>query len=291
MVNPPYADSDFSIHRPYWTKSGSPKVAKQPDYGVWDYRALPIFDGQAIVVRNANFVRQYIAEGIGAGGTYTISGYFKRHWGQSPGIPRFEIDHMRSGQMLSRLINQTFERVPNDYTVVRFAAAFTLPSNFQEGDYLDIKISGGDSNWVQCDGVQLVEGNLPCIYDPEITAYEAKRKTEVFTEPLWQGALYPLDTHTIYPMLPIPQCKTGWVLEWSRYVPGDGAYNLQYSYSYVPKASIIRNPGASRSFQIPRDINQSFWKYLYIYEDRIVGHANNNGQYSNGVVLRAVYEY
>lgn len=292
MINPPYASSDFSIHRPYWTKSGSPKVAKKPDYGVMDYRALPIFDSQAIVVRNANFIRQYVAEGIGAVGTYTISGFFKRHWGQSPGIPRFEIDHMRSGQMLSRLINQTFERVPNDYTVVRFAAAFTLPSNFQEGDYLDIKISGGDSNWVQCDGVQLVEGNLPCIYDPEITAYEAKRATEIFTEPLWLGALYPLGTHTIYPMLPITQCKTGWILRWQAYNRGDGTVvNSDFHYVQIPKIHVINNNGAGVRFVLARGGVGTIGKYVYVYDDRIVGHDSNNTGDNHNLVLTGVFEY
>src|SRR5690606_30825226 len=100
-------------------------------------------------------------------------------------------------------------------------------------------------------------------------------KISSFDNPLWTGALYPLDIHTIVPSKKITDCLTGWVLEWSRYVPGTGESNVQFSYSYVPKAAVIRNPGASRSFQIPRDINQAFWKYLYIYEDRIVGHANN----------------
>ncbi|WP_337970281.1 siphovirus ReqiPepy6 Gp37-like family protein, partial [Virgibacillus salexigens] len=92
----------------FWTKSGSPKVAVV--LGPSDRSALPIFGEQAIVVRDANFVRQILWDGIAAGMTFTATGYFKRqHNVVGGGTPRFEIDHLDAGgNFKARLTNTIF---------------------------------------------------------------------------------------------------------------------------------------------------------------------------------------
>src|SRR5690606_10353093 len=124
------------------------------------------------------------------------------------GIPRFEVDHMRSGVLVRRLFNRTYDRVPDDYREVRFATSFNVPSDFKPGDYLYIKITGGDDNWVQCDGVQLVKGNTPTIYYPNNDLYQEIEKIKE-QRILWAGVLYLLNTHTVVPDKRITDCKNG----------------------------------------------------------------------------------
>ncbi|MFA8439292.1 phage tail spike protein [Pueribacillus sp. YX66] len=287
MINPANTENvDYHIQKPYWRKSGSPKVARVPEYGNPDFRATPIFDEQAIVVRNANYVRQYIEEGIGAGGTYTISGYFKRHWGQAAGIPRFEVDYIHQGQLHTRLINHSYSRVPNDYTPIRFATNFTIPTNFQPGDYLDVKVSGGDNNWVQADGIQLVKSPSPTVYNPETTAYLALKQGGQIS--LWIGERYPTDTQTIYPLTPLSQCRSGWLIKWQAYEPGQGSLNHNYQYpTFIPKSHIFTHNGAGIKCVLGRGSTVIF-KYLYVYDDRIVGHADNGTNPHNRLAMTEV---
>src|SRR5699024_1149055 len=90
-----------------WERVRNPKVSITfaPDH----IDALAIFGDKAIVVRNSNYVRQYIYEGVGAGSVYTVSGHFKRQWKANPGIPRIEIWHVAmNGDRLTRIINSSF---------------------------------------------------------------------------------------------------------------------------------------------------------------------------------------
>src|SRR5690606_37316986 len=141
----------------HWEFYGNPKIAIE--YQPHNFRALPIFGKKAMVVRDAHFCRQQLWEGVAAEQTYTISAFFKRQWNVPGGRPRFEVDYMkhRDGNITRhRLINQIFDPVPSDYSVVRHSATFTIPSEFDfaHADYIEVKISGGDANWVQVDGVQ-----------------------------------------------------------------------------------------------------------------------------------------
>src|SRR5690606_2118229 len=58
----------------------------------------------------------------------------------------------------------------------------------------------------------------PFIFDMSKAKFTGSVEIDSFNDVLWQGALYPLDTHTIVPTKKITDCLTGWVLEWSRYV-------------------------------------------------------------------------
>ncbi|MFP3360588.1 hypothetical protein R0K17_25060, partial [Planococcus sp. SIMBA_143] len=88
---------------------------------------------------------------IAGGMTFTASGSFKRqHNVVAGGKPRFEIDHLdAAGGFKARLTNTIFPAVPDDYTEVRHSLTFTVPDDFEEGDSLDFKISGGNNEWVQ----------------------------------------------------------------------------------------------------------------------------------------------
>lgn len=283
----------------YWIPTGKPKVAIQfaPDMP----QALPMFGRQAIVLLNAQYVSQYVSEGIGAGGIYTLSAYFKRQWKcTSGGTPYLEVWHVNGyGVRISRIAKQIFDPVPSDYSIVRRAVTFTVPTNFAVDDQLEVIVSNGerDNKWIQCDGVQLVEGSIPAFYQSEDSIWELTRGyyNPINRQPiLWAGALYPKDSQTIRPAKSIHDCRNGWVLEWESYSKGSGVNGRQFDHTHIPKQYVAMNSGKSYSCML--SYNDTYgdspvFKYLYIFHDRIVGHVQNEEGNNAYKVLVAVYEY
>ncbi|WP_239544118.1 siphovirus ReqiPepy6 Gp37-like family protein [Virgibacillus halotolerans] len=309
MMQPGYTGADSIEHNwvdidktvdDKWSVTGNPKIVTQ--FAPEDAKALAIHGNRAIAVKDANFVRQYIYEGVGGGAKFTISGFFKRQWNQPPGKPRFEVDVIDASGGRTRLINEIFETVPTDYSVVRRSATFTVPSNFEIGGSLDVKLSGGDSNWVHCDGIQMVEGDNPTVYQPEDSIWEvAKDNYKVRGEHrvLWaDGAVYLLASHTLYPEKPLQYCKNGWILEWSNYNPGVGATDTDWQYTYVAKNTSVdaTSSNGARVYLRSGNTNEVL-KYFIIRGggDRITGHDNNgklmNGNDNRNMALRTIYEW
>lgn len=283
----PYEDSP-------WEKSGNPKVSVSFSPDTKD--SLAIFGDKAIIVRNANYVRQYVyGNGIGAGSLYTVSGHFKRQWETTGGIPRIEIWHRNNGSREERIVNSTFDAVKDDYSISRHATTFRVPSNFGAQDELEVIISGGNSDWVQCDGVQMVEGDKPSQYQPEDSIWEVTKgnyRPIKETRILWSGERYPTANQTITPSKTLTECINGWVIQWSGYTVGEGAQYRRFHYTYIPKEHAIYDSGESISLRIPyTDATGASQKYLYVYDDHIEGYSgNNSGNSARSAVVR-VFEY
>ncbi|GGB56893.1 hypothetical protein GCM10011409_38080 [Lentibacillus populi] len=281
----------------FWEKYGSPMVAIQ--WNPADKNALAIYGEQAVCVRNSHFVRQHIYEGVGGNETYTLSGFFKRQWNVNPGgTPRFEVDHIswddQGNSTRNRLLNEVFAPVPNDYSVVRHSVTFTVPSSFKRGDELELKISGGNTEWVQCDGIQLVEGNVASVYDPEDSVWQVTKgvyRPSTDLHLLWVGAQYVNSSQTITPLKKLSDCKNGWILAWSDYSGGANDYN--WVYSHIPKAHIDGNHGG-QGILVPTPHMENVAvnaKYIYVSDTHITGHAENQHAPLNNVALREIYEY
>src|SRR5690625_31104 len=274
-----------------WERVGKPKVATTfaPD----SLNATPIFGDQAAVVRNANYYRQYIYDGVAAGSTFTVSGHFKRQWNQSPGIPRVEIWHvLMDGSRDSKIVNSTFDRVKNNYSVDLRATTFTVPSSFVEGDQLEVIISGGDSNWVQCDGVQMGEGTRPGNYAHEDSLWMFLRgtyKPQYPMELLWSGTRYPTESQTVKPDKNLHECMNGWVVVWSSYSSGS-AEDKRFTFTYIPKGFTNYN-GSSISLALPTTAGNTAQKYIYVDHESITGHSTNNSGNASNIVMRAVFEW
>ncbi|GGB41790.1 hypothetical protein GCM10011409_19180 [Lentibacillus populi] len=279
----------------FWEKSGNPRVAIQwsPD----NAKALAIYGQQAICVRNAHFVRQRIYEGIGGDKMYTLSGFFKRQWNVvGGGQPRFEVDYIawdnNGNSTRTRLLNEIFAPVPDDYSVVRHSVTFTVPTSFKRGDELDLKISGGNTEWVQCDGVQLVEGIMPRVYQPEDSVWEMyKGYYPVINQQktLWAGAIYLNASHVITPEKPLKDCTNGWILKWSNYVIGNGPTDTDWQFTYIPK-SVAYDSGGHRTYLRSGNETEVF-KYYYISNTKITGHNNNGNGVNRNMCLREVLEF
>lgn len=93
---------------------------------------------------------------------------------------------------------------------------------------------------------------------------------------LWSGGYYMTAGHEIELAERVRDQLTGIVLVWSEYVDG-AAKDQTFVSHFVPKQVIARHPGAGHSFNMMTS-NLAYFatKYLYIRDDGITGHANNN---------------
>jgi hypothetical protein len=120
---------------------------------------------------------------------------------------------------------------------------------------------------------------------------------------LWSGNLYMNASHTVTPSKPLSACRSGWILLWSDYDADSGTTNDgDFVTTTIPRVTPTGGTWGGKSFycEIPRYIGSNtedittesrIIKMIYIYDDKIVGHAANNKSVRTDVVLRAVYEF
>lgn len=127
------------------------------------------------------------------------------------------------------------------------------------------------------------------------TIHDAKRK------PLWTGSYYMTEGHTATPSKKLSQCEHGWMLLWSDYDPDTSTVNnSDFCTTMIPNRNWTGGTwnGASYYCDIPRysagtatDSESRVIKILNVYDNKLVGNANNNAAPRNDVILRAVYEF
>ena len=119
-------------------------------------------------------------------------------------------------------------------------------------------------------------------------------------ERLWSGSIYVAngDTQNVVPSKPLSKCRNGWMLLWSDYnADTSTANNSDGCVTIIPKRNYLGSNWSGQSFiaVVPYNISDSAdditSKRLYIYDDKITGHAANKIDPRNDVVLRAVYEF
>ncbi|KGX88033.1 phage tail spike protein [Pontibacillus litoralis] len=272
---------------------GDPRVAAVLAPDVAD--AHPMLGAQSIVVKSGNFVQQLVT-GISPSTTYTLSGFFKRQWKvMSGGIPSFTVWHANAfGAKMTRIKVGKFSKVPNDYSVVRHSMTFKTPSNFATDDTLMVVVWADTDRWVQCDGVQLVEGRYPSAYSHEDSIwdtlkgdYPIRSKKQI----LWSGSVYLTDVANIKPDKNIHDCENGWILEWAR-----TGRNVAVQHTIIPKMAIQRGMDSihdifTSSFS-GSNVNVT-GKIINASYNKLTGNAmnDNGGNNSNSIQLRAVYEF
>ncbi len=114
---------------------------------------------------------------------------------------------------------------------------------------------------------------------------------------LWTGGLYMTETHIISFAEPASKQPSGIVLVFSEYVDG-AVKNASFSSFFIHKNLIAKHSGVGHCFTMCTSKLDFFaTKYLYIRDDGITGHANNNliatgacgiSQTNNRFVLRYV---
>lgn len=127
------------------------------------------------------------------------------------------------------------------------------------------------------------------------TIHDAKRK------PLWTGSYYMTAGHTATPSKKLSECEHGWMLLWSDYDPNTSTVNnTDFCTTMIPNRNWAGGTwnGAAYYCDVPRytagtatDSESRIIKVLNVYDNKLVGTANNNAAPRNDVILRAVYEF
>lgn len=93
---------------------------------------------------------------------------------------------------------------------------------------------------------------------------------------LWSGAFYMQASHTIALSSKISEQVNGIVLVFSRYTEST-VRDYNFNSFFVSKEFVALKPGAGNMFLLGTDglFTAMGAKYLYIHDDKIVGHANN----------------
>lgn len=92
---------------------------------------------------------------------------------------------------------------------------------------------------------------------------------------LWTGALYMQASHTINLSETISSQQNGIVLVFSYYADGAAQDNNFHSF-FISKHTVLAKGGSGHTFNMcTANLNDYCSKYLYIHDNRIVGHDNN----------------
>jgi hypothetical protein len=105
---------------------------------------------------------------------------------------------------------------------------------------------------------------------------------------LWEGESYPSENQTVTPSKTLSQCKTGWILRWQKYTMGVGKDDSNFYYTHIPK---IHGNGLGIRLVMPASISAIITKYIYVYNDRIVGASGNDTGGREEKALTGVFEY
>lgn len=92
---------------------------------------------------------------------------------------------------------------------------------------------------------------------------------------LWEGGRYMTADHTNALAEPVSKQRSGIVLVFSEYIDG-ATSDTAFHEMFIPKTMVAKHPGKGHCFQLSSsNLDHFATKYLYISDDKIVGHANN----------------
>lgn len=93
---------------------------------------------------------------------------------------------------------------------------------------------------------------------------------------LWEGGRYMTADHTNALAEPVSKQRSGIVLVFSEYID-DATSDTAFHERFIPKTMVAKHPGKGHCFQLSSsNLDHFATKYLYISDDKIVGHSNNN---------------
>lgn len=114
--------------------------------------------------------------------------------------------------------------------------------------------------------------------------YEDDKKINI----LWQGNSVAGSGFNITPSKKLSDCKNGWLLAFK--LAGN---SNNYNYQHIPKEHVSLTSGTDRGVKcvlgsLGGTIVQ---KYMYIYDDKIIGHSSNSSTENEKMELFSVAEY
>lgn len=139
-----------------------------------------IFGRSSLIANSSNYMSNDFTVLV-AGNTYTLSAFFRRTEIGTGGIPQMKVSVVKQTD-LSAVWSQTYTAsaaVPTDYSIVRHAMTFTLPTTYKlgfgpdadpNGYYFRFQVQSSNGNWVEVDGLQIVDGTNPTTFISEDVA-------------------------------------------------------------------------------------------------------------------------
>lgn len=192
--------------------------------------------------------------------------------------------------------------IPDELTPQRIRVQSTADASlsseehpFQIGDTAGLNIvmdnneimarnNGATSDlYVQTDGGNVYVGNA----QSDITV-RGRLRLPANHKVFWTGASFFSETASIALSEPVTTQPNGICLQWSRY-SGGAVQNDTYGYTWIPKFHVLTNPGAGVQCILQNGFSNPLYKYVYVNDSSIVGHANNDDSPGNQMVLRAVF--
>ena len=113
------------------------------------------------------------------------------------------------------------------------------------------------------------------------------------TTAIASGTYYMHGTQTVNLSKKLSDCQHGIVLCWQDYNPSTGTVHAKdYVYTFIPKSHGVNANGKPVCCIVSRyETGTSFGvKYIYVYNDKLTGYADNTLNGMNEVVLTGVYE-
>lgn len=115
---------------------------------------------------------------------------------------------------------------------------------------------------------------------------------------LWSGALWPSNTQGVTFSKKLSECQHGIILHWQGY-SNNTLQNYEHTYQYIPKQHAVSSNGEGIFCSMGYNGGIRGYKYVYVNDDGLSGHANNSGthtlsgvSYNNSLyVLSEVIEY
>jgi hypothetical protein len=109
---------------------------------------------------------------------------------------------------------------------------------------------------------------------------------------LWDGAYYMTSGHTVTPSRKLSECNNGWILAFSDFNAPNTPNDFDWNYVVIHKYHSYAHNGDGVRIEIPTGSpNFTAQKYLYIYDNKIVGHDDNNQNGADDTVLRHVLAF
>ena len=183
------------------------------------------------------------------------------------------------------------------YTAYAPIGATNNPNSAESFRFMCHKTGSANYGWVMAYGGQ---GSVYTGYVDNGSWKGWKCIYDVNPQPLWTGASYMTEVHTITPSKSLSECRNGWLLLWSDYDPGDGANNTDFAASIIPKRAYTGQKwsGGQWYCDVPRysagsatDSEGRSIKLLLVHDTKIVGTEHNSAAPRNDIVLRAIYEW
>lgn len=163
-----------------WGRVGDPRIFSE--YGSTNNEPYVLFGKQAAVCNEVNYIRQRVK--VRENTTYTLSFYcFPHPTRNTAGNPARQLTTLfyldATPAAISNEVRTTDLETVTPATVVqdqrRIVYTFTTPANTA---WVEIRLrgSGAVPTWVVYDGVQLLEGDLAGMYEPENQLFEMTRR-------------------------------------------------------------------------------------------------------------------